>query len=487
MSPGGSTGERSAPTTFRSPSATSCATVVRRARANCSTASSKPFSIDAETRAVLTRGRAARVAFARAGLRAEGPFFLAIIVSSASSRRRFAFWVSRPYFRGVKVALVILHADPRKGGAEGYTVNLAHALVRRDHDVTLVATSFGPQCEGMKQAPLDDRGVTRLGRYRRFVNSLDQHLAAASRYDVVHSIAPVRRCDFYHPQAGLAAEALASGHLKSEGIRRPLDKLATRLNRKRQFVGSVERAMLSGADAPTVLCVSDMVRRTALEHYPSMPEGKLLTLFNAVDPDRFDPDAKPQAADEVRQKFGIGADTVVALIVAQDFKRKGLRPAIEAIARVPDERLVLLVVGKPDPRPYQQLAARLGVTNRVIFAGPTPDTYGFYRAADFFVLPTWHDPCSLVVLEALAMGLPTITTVQNGACEVIDEGRHGYVLADPSDVEGLARGMRQLLDPHTRRAQRDACLALRPRLSYERHLDQIESLYARHVAHVAVR
>ena len=104
----------------------------------------------------------------------------------------------------MKVALVILHADPRKGGAEGYTVNLAHALVRRGHDVTLVATSFGPQCEGIRQAPLDGRGLTRLAQYRSFLDSLDRHLDSTP-YDVVHAIAPVRRCDFYHPQAGLAA------------------------------------------------------------------------------------------------------------------------------------------------------------------------------------------------------------------------------------------------------------------------------------------
>ena len=378
----------------------------------------------------------------------------------------------------MKVALVILHADPRKGGAEGYTVNLSHALIRRGHDVTIAATSFGRQCAGVNQVPLDGRGVTRLGRYRRFLDSLDARLAAAPHYDLVHAIAPVRRCDFYHPQAGLAAEALAAGHLKHEGLRRPLDQLATRLNRKRQFVGRVERELLSRPDAPTVLCVSDMVRRTGVAHYPQLPAGKLVTLFNAVDPARFDPDSNPQAADQVRKQFRIAPDNVVALVVAQDFKRKGLRPAIEALARVPDKRLVLLVVGKPDPRPYRQLAQRLGVADRVVFAGPTSDTYGFYRAADFFVLPTWHDPCSLVVLEALAMGLPTITTRQNGACEVIEEGKHGYVLPDPSDVEGLARGVRRLLEPQTRRAQREACLALRPRLSYERHLDQLEALYA---------
>ena len=143
----------------------------------------------------------------------------------------------------MKVALVILHADPAKGGAEGYTVNLAAALGRRGHDVSLLATTFGAQAKSAAaNLPLAGDGLTRLGRYKRFLDSLDGHLNGVS-YDVVHAIAPVRRCDFYHPQAGLAAEALASGHLKYGPVRAPLDKLATRLNPTRQFVGSVERKL----------------------------------------------------------------------------------------------------------------------------------------------------------------------------------------------------------------------------------------------------
>ena len=294
----------------------------------------------------------------------------------------------------------------------------------------------------------------------------------------------MRRCDFYHPQAGLAAEALASGHLKYGPVRASLDKIATRLNPKRQFVGLVERQLLTGSDPPTLLCVSDMVKQTARAHYPKMPEEKLVTLFNAVDPDRFDPETRPAARGEVRRRFNIAPDKVVALIVAQDFRRKGLRPAIEALAQVREERLVLLVVGKPDPRMYRELAARLGVEGRVIFAGPTPDTYGFYRAADFFVLPTHHDPCSLVVLEALAMGLPTITSIQNGAHEVITPGIHGDVLRNPADAAALAAAMRGMLDDPARGAMSRACLALRPGLSYERHLDQLEGLYEGSAARV---
>jgi UDP-glucose:(heptosyl)LPS alpha-1,3-glucosyltransferase len=380
-----------------------------------------------------------------------------------------------PTFSRVRVALVILHADPAKGGAEGYTVNLAGALAARGHDVTLVATSFAPSAAVVRNVLLDAGGLTRRARYRGFVDSLDAHLAETS-YDVVHAIAPVRRCDFYHPQAGLAAEALASGHLKYEGLRRPLDQLATRLNAKRQYVGAIEKQSLTGPRPPRLLCVSEMVKQTARDRY-QLPESQLVTLFNAVDPDRFDPAKDPTAGQRERERLRIGPDKIVALIVAQDFKRKGLQPAIEGLAKVPDERLVLLVVGKPDPRAYRELAAKLGVTPRVVFAGATSDTYPAYRAADLFVLPTFHDPCSLVVLEALAMGLPTITTLQNGAHEAIAENVHGHVLPDPADADAIADRLRRMLDDAPRRRMAEACLALRPRLSYQHHLDQLEALY----------
>jgi UDP-glucose:(heptosyl)LPS alpha-1,3-glucosyltransferase len=112
-----------------------------------------------------------------------------------------------------------------------------------------------------------------------------------------------------------------------------------------------------------------------------------------------------------------------------------------------------------------------------VFAGATADAYAFYRAADFFVLPTRHDPCSLVVLEALAMGLPVISTKQNGASEIMTPGFHGFVLDSADDHPALVAAVRALLDPATRARMRAACLALRPRLAYEHHLDTLLSIY----------
>lgn len=386
----------------------------------------------------------------------------------------------------MNVALVILHADPARGGAERYTVDLAGALARRGHGVSLAAGSFpaGGVPEGVRAVELAAGGYTRLGRYRRFLEALDAQLADGGRrrrYDVVHAMLPVRSCDLYHPHAGLAAEAVEAGHLKHEpGVVREAARWVNRVNRKRRAFAAVERGLLEGehgARPPVVLCLSEYVKQTIRRHYPRLPEDRLATLFNAVDLRRFDPGREPGAGVELRQRLGIAPDRVVALMIAQDFARKGLRQAILATARVRTPSLTLLVVGKEDTSAYARVAREAGVADRVVFAGPTPDPYPFYRAADLFVLPTRHDPCSLVVLEALAMGVPVVSTTSNGACEVMTDGVHGRVLTDPGDVGRLAAAMHHLLDETTRRASGEACLGLRPVLSYDAHVERLESIY----------
>ncbi|HXE52876.1 MAG TPA: glycosyltransferase family 4 protein [Tepidisphaeraceae bacterium] len=377
----------------------------------------------------------------------------------------------------MRIALVILHADPTRGGAERYTTDLAVGLAGRRHEVSLLASSFPVVLVGADPVVIPARGATRARRYNTFLDNLDRHLDQ-TRYDIVHAMLPVRRCDVYHPHAGIAQEAVATGHLKHDAApARLLSKVAIRLNARRQRFAAVERERLESARPPVVLCLSEYVKQFVRKHY-TLPESKLRTLFNAVNLQRFDPTIRPEAGAQVRGQFSIGPDKVVALMIAQDFARKGLRQSIEALAQVDDPRLVLLVFGKQDPSPYADLARRLGVKDRVIFGGTTSDPQAAYQSADFFVLPTRHDPCSLVVLEALAMGLPVISTRFNGACEIMTDGTHGFVLPNPSDVDALAGAMRQMLDADRRQTLRQACLRLRPELSYERHLDQLLRIYS---------
>jgi UDP-glucose:(heptosyl)LPS alpha-1,3-glucosyltransferase len=360
----------------------------------------------------------------------------------------------------MQIALVIFRADPERGGAERYTADLAAALQRRGHSVDLIASRFGPSIDGVNFIELKSTSATRLGAYRTFLSQLDDQLAR-SNYDIVHAMLPVTNCDIYHPHAGLASEAMER-------------KWTNRWNFKRREFANVERQLISGAQKPIVLCLSDYVAKLALEQYPNA-KPQLVKLFNAVDLERFN----PAGGSSIRKQFGIETAAVVALMIAQDFERKGLATAIQALGSTDP---ILLVAGRDDFRPYAALAKKLGVAERVIFAGATDAAENFYSSADFFVLPTRHDPCSLVVLESLAMGLPVISTVFNGACEIMENGRHGFVLNDPSDVGALAEAMRKMTDATFRKSAREACLALRPQLSFDAHVQRLEQIYLSRVA-----
>ena len=159
---------------------------------------------------------------------------------------------------------------------------------------------------------------------------------------------------------------------------------------------------------------------------------------------------------------------LVSLNVPEAFK--GLEPLLHAVRLVPPEALFrLLVAGGPRTARWERLARRLGVADRVRFIGYCADTRNCYFTADFLVHPTFYDPCSLVVLEALACALPVITTRANGASELLHPLQEGYVLDDPHDHERLAWCMAQLCDPVRRAACAQAARRTGSQWTFEDH------------------
>jgi UDP-glucose:(heptosyl)LPS alpha-1,3-glucosyltransferase len=308
------------------------------------------------------------------------------------------------------------------------------------------------------------------------LDSLASHLEHAN-YDIVHAMLPVQRCDVYQPHPGIAADNFAFGHQKKGHVMaQGASWIVNRVNARQSLLASVERDLLTGPNPPCIVCLSDAQKRIVLDHYPSVGP-QLVKLFNAVDLARFDPAGAEDSRRALRQKLQIADDQVLALLISQNWELKGVRQAIEAVARVQDRRLVLVLVGKDDPKPYEAQAKSLGVADQLRFPGPTNDTPSYYRAADFFVLPTRSDVCSLVVLEALAMGLPVISTAANGACEIMELGRHGFVVDNTDDIPALTAAMLQMLDPAIRTTMSAACLELRPHLSYQNHLITLVQIY----------
>ena len=230
----------------------------------------------------------------------------------------------------MKIALVILHADRNRGGAEKYTLDLAIALRKRGHDVKLLATTFSADVLPEQRIKLADHGFTRSASYVSFLDDLDEHIAA-NQYDIVHAMLPVRKCHLYHPHAGVAA-------LVSRG------SLSDLMNPRRFKYADVERDLVTQKTSLAkdrklvILSLSSYIDAQFADAYSNITLP-LERLMNAVDLNRFT--LKPQTQNSVTQ----------ALIVAQDFERKGVGQAIMALVKVPDTHLT--IVGKDNPARFK--------------------------------------------------------------------------------------------------------------------------------------
>ena len=169
----------------------------------------------------------------------------------------------------------------------------------------------------------------------------------------------------------------------------------------------------------------------------------------------------------------------MALFAAMNYRLKGLEPLLHAVSLLPSAApFRLVVVGNPKTAAYERLAGRLGIAARVCFAGHCPDMRSAYFAADFLVHPTFYDPCSLVVLEALACGLPVITSKYNGAAELLTPPQEGHVVANPHEHGRLAWAMTQLLDPARRSGCAHAARRTAAVWTFEQHYHQLVQVFA---------
>ncbi|MDP3426403.1 MAG: glycosyltransferase family 4 protein [Humidesulfovibrio sp.] len=323
------------------------------------------------------------------------------------------------------------------GGAEGFGWRLAEALAAQGHRVDFLCG----RAEGTPPA-----GVTPvvLGRppLGRALKNLWYALAVGRRleregYDVVIGLGRTWTQDILRVGGGpqtvfnrLTEAAYGDGLTRSfKRLRRAVSPSSAVLSwlEARQFDAPESRDQ-------QVVCVSDLVRDWLLEAHPALDPARVSVVYNRPDLDRFAPLA-PQRRAELRAGLGLTDTDVVVCTAGTNFALKGVGTLIRALAQLPPN-FRLAVAGGRGPERWLSLARELGVAERVRFAGKVADMQGFYGAADVFALPTYYDACSNAVLEALACGLPSISSSRNGSA-VFVPSRH--ILADPADAPGLAR------------------------------------------------
>ena len=167
---------------------------------------------------------------------------------------------------------------------------------------------------------------------------------------------------------------------------------------------------------------------------------------NAVDHDLFHLPVRLSRRAAARAQFNFLDSDFVLLLIGNDWKKKGLRCLLEAAALCQYPSLRILVVGSDDRRPHQNLAQTLGIARQVNFASPSTDPMHFYSASDAYAGPSLEDSFGLPVAEAMACGLPVITSRHAGVSEFITDGTDGFILEDSTDARGLETLIRRLVE-----------------------------------------
>jgi len=241
---------------------------------------------------------------------------------------------------------------------------------------------------------------------------------------------------------------------KLQAVRKPLARFIKALSvfgvPKYYARAWVESAPFRMRQRPVIIAISDMVRDDMATAF-GIDKESIRLVYNGIDQTRFRW-KDPVKRRKLREKLGFNEE-VLFLFMAYDFRKKGVRYLLEAAdelrARVgPGIFGVVVVGGSPSPS-LQRRTKQLQLSDIVRFHGPTKEPETFYNAGDVFVLPTFYDACSLVVFEAMAAGLPAITTIYNGAAGIINHGVDGMVIKDPRNIKDLAAAMERFLDRNT--------------------------------------
>jgi len=337
------------------------------------------------------------------------------------------------------------------GGAEAYLKRLAAGVVERGHQVRLFSSEDWPPNE-WSFGPITHLAAATATAFADEMKSLPR----GSECDVLMSLERIWRCDVYRAGDGVHRAWLD----RRAQIGGRWQKLSRIVNRKHSATLALEKALFAEGGAGRVIANSRMVKDEIVRCY-GFPEEKIDVVYNGVPLDAFRRDEKSRA--RTRETLGLESGDTAVLFAGSGWERKGLRFAIGAV-EAGGKEMRLLVAGRGDKRKFK--------SDRVQFLDVVRDMPALYAAADIFLLPTIYDPFSNACLEALAAGLPIITTHANGFSEIIETGVHGAVIDDPRNTQALHEALLFWSDPARREQARDPILALAKRFDISANVER---------------
>jgi len=383
----------------------------------------------------------------------------------------------------IKTAIIIERLDVALGGAERSISELASQLAESGAEITILAAKGASVTKNVKVLCQDWKG--KRTPLNVFEAALKNHLQD-NHYHIIHSTLPFDFADIYQPRGGCYLEAMERNAASyRRGKSRELKKLTHFFNTKRYAMMQAEKALCKSPGETIVAALSDYVKRQFEDCY-DLPAEHIRVIKNGVAIIK-QPDTT--IAKQMRKGWldklakDKSKEPVIFLFAANNFRLKGLMSLLVAtkiaMSANLEREICIVVAGNGKIRKYKRMAKKLGIAQNILFTGPLGQMQTAISASHIAVLPTFYDPCSRFILEAITSGKPVITTRFNGASEMFENYRHGVLIKDGDDINGLADAIKYFTKIENITKARNAIASdkLIDELSIKRHARQMVELY----------
>lgn len=327
----------------------------------------------------------------------------------------------------MKFAFIIFKYFPF-GGMQRDMLRTASELVKRGHAVEVFAMSWqGDMPTGVQVHVLPQHGWFNFTRYQRFIDA-SFAIIKASHFDYVFG---------YNRMAGLDAH-FAADPCFIERAREQRGRFHRLLPRYRWFA-AVEKAIFSSESATQILAVSLTEQPHFTKWFGTQPE-RFHYIPPFLSPERFELQDKTAMRKHLRKTFGFGDDDFVYLLTGSGFAMKGLDRAILAMSTLPKHLLSstrLVAVGQDNPKQFEKMANKLGLSQHVLISKGRPDTPQLMQGADVCVHPAYRENTGLVILEGMACGAPMLVSASCGYAYHVAEAGAGLVADAPFDQDSF--------------------------------------------------
>ncbi|MHB8090055.1 MAG: glycosyltransferase family 4 protein [Syntrophales bacterium] len=392
-------------------------------------------------------------------MQASPPFFLWVFINvghnEMQERRRIA---------------VVIPKYGMVGGAEGFAAELTERVAcYPEFEVHVFANRW---VSSSKRVTFHKVPIVKFPRSLispSFAFFAGRRIAAAGPFDIVHTHDRIFAADVYTMHG-------IPHHWWIREVRKK------RLSLFDRSLAGVEDQLVLRGGCSRFLAVSGLVRKIFLEEY-QIDQSLVTIVHPGVETAPYESRDRGECRRTIRERYGIGREETLILFVSMNFAVKGLDYLLRGLGRLrgknPAASFKLLVVGHGDEKNYRRLAAEQGIAESVIFAGAVErkELPEYYLAGDFYAMLSRFDTFGMVVIEAMAAGLPVLISGRVGAKDLVEVGENGFVIEEPANSDLVADKIEMLLSRELREGMRMAALKTAAANSWDVVVNKVVNIY----------